>query len=521
MEAQAVPVCNPFQAAEQAFGALQRQLTAGESMEMTHSELETFIGDEGRELLRLLLQGHFTLRGQRKVKEAVVGADDIPRTHVRPRVRGLQTVFGHVEIERECFGQRGVDSLSPVDAELNLPDESYSLGLRKRAAFEVAKGSFDDAVLTLKHATGVGVPKRQVEELAVRAADDFDAFYEERELAANEGNGEILVVTTDGKGISMRREDLRPATRKAAEQRQPKRLKRRSKGEKSSTRRMAQVAAVYTITPNVRTAEDIVGELHRGPQAPEPVAPQKRPRPERKRVWASVSQDSALVVADAFAEAGRRDPMRVKQAVVLVDGQAHQLATVIACARDAGFAVTIIIDIIHVIEYLWGAANALCGEGTPEGEQWTTERLDKILRGKSSDVAAGMRRSATKRDLTEAQRAPVDRCAGYLLKLGKYLRYDEYLAAGYPIATGVIEGACRHLVKDRMDITGARWSLQGAEAVLRLRALKASGDFDEYWDFHETKHLERTHLEHYAANIAPRTHKPPQLRRKAALHAVP
>lgn len=104
----------------------------------------------------------------------------------------------------------------------------------------------------------------------------------------------------------------------------------------------------------------------------------------------------------------------------------------------------------------------------PQAEQWVSERLLEILRGRSSQVAAGIRRSATRRGLGAKVRLPLDKCADYLLKYRDYLRYDQYLAAGLPIATGVIEGACRRLVKDPMGLTGARWRLAGAEAVLTL-----------------------------------------------------
>src|SRR5204862_4306916 len=114
-----------------------------------------------------------------------------------------------------------------------------------------------------------------------------------------------------------------------------------------------------------------------------------------------------------------------------------------------------------------------------------------------------IRRSATRRGLTAEQRKAADTCAGYLLNHTAYLRYHEYLAAGLPIATGVIEGACRHLVKDRMDLTGARWSLDGAEAVLRLRALRTSGDFDAYWRFHEQQDYRRNHVAVYADGQVP------------------
>ncbi|MDF1593140.1 MAG: hypothetical protein P1P89_16620, partial [Desulfobacterales bacterium] len=119
-----------------------------------------------------------------------------------------------------------------------------------------------------------------------------------------------------------------------------------------------------------------------------------------------------------------------------------------------------------------------------------------------------------------ADRKPVDACANYLLTYGPYVKYDHYLAKGLPIATGVIEGACRHLVKDRMEVTGARWSLTGAEAVLQLRALRSSHDFDEYWTFHESKEYERNHRALYAEGIVPPTLKPHSTRKRGHLKAV-
>ena len=189
--------------------------------------------------------------------------------------------------------------------------------------------------------------------------------------------------------------------------------------------------------------------------------------------------------------------------MALVDGNKPQIEILKKTSRQAKIDLTIVLDCIHVSEYLWAAGTAFHKEATPELQEWVSERLIEILRGKSSHVAAGMRRSATLRGLDPQTREPVDRCANYLLHYKRYLRYDEFLARGFPIATGVIEGACRHLVKDRMDLTGARWTLAGAEAVLRLRALRSSGDFDEYWGFHEGLEHQRNHTSKYAGGRAP------------------
>ena len=172
---------------------------------------------------------------------------------------------------------------------------------------------------------------------------------------------------------------------------------------------------------------------------------------------------------------------------------------------QAAVPLIIVVDFIHVAQYVWKAAGAFFPNQEVEPDRWTRGHLLEILRGKASLVAAGMRRSATLREMATAERKPVDDCADYLLNYSPYLQYDKALAEGVPIATGVIEGACRHLVKDRMNLTGARWSLTGAEAVLRLRALRSSNDFDAYWEFHEQQEYERHHASHYADHRVPET----------------
>lgn len=507
MQAHAIVAANPFDSAREQFEAVVARLSGEETRRMTHAEVERLLATDGRELLRLLYQGHLDARGVGETTAPVVGADGVGRTHARVSDRDLVTVFGRVRVARMGYGQRKVVSLYPRDAELNLPAESYSHGVRWHVAEEAARGSFDEAVSALGRATGAAVAKRQVEELARRAAADFDEFYDSRAVASPaeaEKTAPILVLTCDGKGVVMRPEALREATRKAAAERTRKLRKRLTKGEKSATRRMATVASVYGIDTFFRTPEDIVRDLDAGTR--EPVA---RPRPERKRVWASVAKPPAKVIAEMFAEADRRDPERRKSWVVLVDGNETQLDLINAEAARRGVKVVSLLDVIHVIEYLWGAAYCFEAEGTPAAEAWVSERLLQILRGKSSDVAAGIRRSATLRGLDESARRAADVCADYLIKYREHLDYDVALAAGLPIATGVIEGACRHLVKDRMDITGARWGLEGAEAVLRLRALRSSGDFDAYWTFHERHEHARHHSALYAG-APPLTVTPPR-----------
>jgi hypothetical protein len=412
--------------------------------------------------------------------------------------RPLLLLFGAVEVPRLAYQAPEVEGLHPMDAALNLPEELYSHGVRRRVAVEIAKSSFDETVAHLAATTGAPVPKRQVEELTVRAAQDFEDFYATRELAA-EKTDDLMVLSFDGKGIAMRHEDLRPATKKAADTR-PHRLETRiSKGEKRNRKRMAEVAAVYTIAPWIRTPMDVLHSLR-----PLRDTAVERPRPVAKRVWASVEHEPAHVIGAAFDEAFRRDPEQRRRWVVLVDGNKDQLRWVKKAAKRRRARITIVLDVIHVLEYLWKAAYCFFADGTKEAEDWVQRRLEGLLLGRSGgEIAAVIRQRADQLGLPEDKRAGADSCADYLVKYTRLLHYDRALASGLPIATGVIEGACRYLVKDRMDRTGARWSLAGAEAVLRLRALRASGDFDAYWEFHLAKEHRRNHRERYAGGDIP------------------
>lgn len=497
MEAHAHIVGKPFSAAREKFEELVTYMQTSVAFRMRHEDLERYLTQQGLELQRRLLQDHLDVRAAAERRVAVVGNDGVNRTEVRSSRRRLMSVLGEVSVTRLMYQAVGADSRCPQDAALNLPSEVFSLGVRRRVAEEVAANSFDHAVERLDSTTGAHVGKRQIEELAQRAALDFDAFYAQRpqnEIAKERDL--LLVLSFDGAGITMLREDLREATRRAAEKQAedprwpPKRMKR---GQRRNRKRMAEVAAVYAIAPYIRTPGDIVRELR---PVEDVEARKQRPKPIHKQVWASVERSSREVIEDAFREANQRDPNHLRRWIVLVDGQETQMDLVWDVAARAGVQVTMILDLIHVLEYLWKASYCFHNAGTPEAQEWVDWRLTMLLSGTSaSDVAAGMTRSATLHQLKN--RTGVDECANYLCKNRELLMYAEALADGLPIATGVIEGACRYLVRDRMDKTGARWSLCGAEAVLRLRALRANGDFDEYWRFHVEAEYSRSHILRY------------------------
>lgn len=486
MRAQPTAFVEVFAPARQAFNDLLAALETPDVLECTHSVVEESLRTQGFEVLRLLYQGFFdrcALVEQRRVEAQTAPTEDAVELVPRP----LESLFGRVLVRRSAvLTGAGERPHFPLDQALNLPREVYSLPVRQRVAESARSVAMAPTVESVDRTTGAHVPKRQVEELVVRAAQDFDAFYAQRTTPANDtlSDEALLVLTSDSKGIAMLPKALRPATRakaQAAKAEQPTHVDpMKPKGLRTHNKRMALVTAVYAIEPHVRTAEDVVQGLSRTIGAP--VA---APRPQNKTVSATVVKSQKDGIHAMFDEAERRDPTHRRRTVVLVDGEAKQLEKIEREAKTRAWVLVVILDLLHVLHYVWAAVSALCDKATAACAM--DEALRLLLLGDSKNLARMLALQATKHGLSTRERKPVERCVKYLRKYAKYLRYDVYLAAGYPIATGVIEGACRHLVQDRMGITGARWDLPGAEAVLRLRALWTNGDWKEYWTFHEQR----------------------------------
>jgi hypothetical protein len=340
--------------------------------------------------------------------------------------------------------------------------------------------------------------KRQVEDLGRRAAVDVEAFYAARRPEPCPGR--VLGLQCDGKGIVMRPGHLRPGTAKVAATASRKLSTRLSPGEKHGRKRMAELVAVYDLDPQPRTADDIIPTRTSSQQGRSPQGtPARRRGPVVTGKWltASVTHDIPTVIAAMFDEAERRDPAHERTWVALVDGNRQQIDTIRAQATTRGVTVTIVIDFVHVLEYVWKAAWTLFHPGDPDAETWVAGHARTILNGRAVDAAATIRHQTDQAGFRGRERTGADQAVAYLTSKAPYLDYATALASGWQIATGIIEGAARFLIKDRMDITGARWTTPGAEAVLHLRAVIANGDFDEYWKWHQQRELHRNHLDRY------------------------
>ena len=335
-------------------------------------------------------------------------------------------MFGLVTVTRMAYRAPGARNLYPADAVLSLPAVKHSHGLRRLAVLESVRGSFVQAAEAIERSSGVRVGKRQVEQLAQVAAVDIEAFYARR-YPATAGDDVLLVMQFDGKGIVMIPAASRAATVKAAERGGRKLKTRLSPGEKSGRKRMAELAAVYDAVAVPRTATDVIGKPATGSAD---AAGRRGPRAVGKWLTASVTHDIGEVIAAGFDEAHRRDPDQERTWVVLVDGNRTQIEAIRAEADRRGVTVHIVLDFIHVLEYLWKAAWSLFYTGDPAAEAWVAEQATKILYGKAGQVAAGIRRRATRYGYSPAERTGADARAGYLTAKKPYLAYHTALARG-------------------------------------------------------------------------------------------
>ena len=495
------PAADGFASSREQFESLVSFMDGTDAAGMDHAGLEERIDRDGRELLRRLLDDHLALRAVREQRLAqVVGDDEVARGRVEPdHRRVLGTVFGKVTVSRMAYRAPGHGNLHPADAALNLPVERHSHGLRKLAALEAARGSFQDAVDALERACGQRLAKGQVEELAQIAAVDFEDFYQARKPARCK-RGDLLVISADGKGIVMRPDALRPKAALARARQGPKHPQTRlASAEKSNYKRMAEIGAVYDATPVPRMAADIIASDQDTERDPVP-----GPAARNKWLTASIVNDAGTVIERVLDEAQRRDPKHRRTWVALVDGNNHQIQRIKAGAKARKVKVTIVVDFVHVLEYLWNATWCFHAARDPAAEQWVHRQATAVLNGHARRVAGQIRRKATNARLGPINRTIAEEAATYLTRKAPYLDYPTALKQGWPIATGIIEGACRHIVKDRMDITGARWGLTGAEAVLKLRAINTNGDFDAYWSYHLAQERHHVHEARYHDHLIPK-----------------
>jgi hypothetical protein len=370
-----------------------------------------------------------------------------------------------------CEGQR---SIHPLDESLQLPERSFSYELQKRLIKAAIQGPFREATSRILESSGLTIHNHSLEPLLIEAAVHFDDFYRQRAADPVSEAASLLVIAVDCKGIPLvKPEPIRPQLRLAYPL-------------KTGKKKMATVAAVFAKAPFVRTPQTIIDNLF--PAGAKSANKQPSPKPEHKRVWASLTKGKSVVIEEVRQEVLRRDPAGHKTLVALIDGERALQKRVLKAMKP-----TLILDLIHVLDRVWTAAHVFQPEGSAEAEVYAKLMASRILEGGVSQVVKGLRQTVTKRRLTGSHKKDLLAVATYFHNNTPYMRFHEYLAAGFPIASGPVEGACKNLIKDRMERSGMRWTPCMAEAIVKLRSLYLSGDFDEYWSFHVARDQLRLH----------------------------
>jgi hypothetical protein len=428
-----------------------------------------------RQLLALgatLLRLFFVTRAAERPPAPLPTPGSPPLTYHDCRPITYYSIFGKVRFARHYFAAPGHPGCCPLDAALSLPARCYSDLLREWAAFGTTDESYRESQTGLERILGCQLSLQAIESGVREDAIDVTAFYAQPpDPGTPVPLGPLLVVQADGKGV--------PQTQSLSDVPRV----RLGKGEKRSKKKEAVVTSLYTIAPYLRTPQEVVAALL---QEETTVAPANRPRPVAKEVHATL-EGKAVALARLQQRARQRLGPQLQGRVALTDG-AEALQTQLQAHFPEH---TLVLDIIHASEYLWDVATALLGERHAERKAWIRRRLAQVVSGATDQVIAELEEAAEAPEVTEAQRKVVRTTVGYYRRNAPYMHYDAYLAQGWPIGTGVVEGACGHLVKDRMEQAGMRWTVGGAQAVLDLRAVRLNGDWDAYWQYHRQQQHQR------------------------------
>ena len=414
-----------------------------------------------------------------------------------PRTRELRTIFGEHAFESFVYsrGAHRKIELRPIDARLNLQPGKASPLLEEFSQLFCVEKAFGVGARQFEVVFGQELSVDVLEDINRRMGVQAERFLEALPKPPAEDEGELMVLTGDGKGVPLVKKDAQQVP--AFEE----------KSLRPGNRRMATLACTYTVDRHVRTPEQIVAALMHDDSAERKA---ERPEPCFKRYFGSFAQaacDGADAVPSAYgafawtaAEAMKR--WRKGQPVIrLMDGQKSLWDAADVCleellqtmqTHDPQQKFVDIADVIHVSQYVWRGAKVLY-QHQEQREAFVEDRLLRILQGDVLGVVTGMRRMATQRGLTGEQRKEMTTVCNYLENNAERMRYDEYLQAGYPIASGVIEGACRHIIKDRMEQGGMRWTLPGAEAMLNVRAVCASSEWSAFHSWRQSENRKTNH----------------------------
>jgi hypothetical protein len=423
---------------------------------------------------RGLMQLRFEACSAGEVRQDQIEVQGISYEYQHQSSRAYVSLFGEVRLCRSYYWNPEYGGICPLDAVLSMPERRYSDSVQERLSEMNVWVPQDHSLALFEHWLGLKIPKGSLQNSVGEQALYVEDYYAQRRVPAAPVQDTILVATADGKGIPMTRQDSPPPAA------------RRSKGQQKTAKKEAIVTALYSVAPYVRESQAIIAALLPDQaDAAKPTA--ARPTPSQKQTFGTL-EGKTVAMSHLAEQVTQRHRPAFAYRVALSDGSQALQQQLLDHLPDF----TLVLDIIHVTEYLWDAANARWGETSPNRQPWVkqaltwllTDHLDVLLQDLETPSPA----------LSPSKQNVLAHVTAYLRRNRPFMDYQRYLALGWPIGTGVVEGACAHLVKDRFEQSGMQWSFAGAQSLLDLRSVAFNGDWDDFQRFRRQQmHLECYH----------------------------
>jgi len=428
-------------------------------------------------VLKYIIKGKLSKLGDYELSiESYKSIGTKPRKYV--------SLFGMLEFERPGYWSKEIGQCFKLDEVLELPSGIYwSYNLQKLVGKSSTELDFRESVNLINELLGLGLSgkfsERNTGRLGAMVEDFYDTFNKELEE-----EGLHFMCGFDGKGV--------PKIKRALSIRDnPK--KRLSRGEKKGVKQMATVSVTASFTSQQRTADSIIkGLMGESSTENEKGSDEVSKKEETdNKFYKNIHRRGFLADQEKAIEYGIQElKLRMKNPkskfVVPIDAGIGLEDKILECVKKyklKGKFDGIVIDIVHVSEYVWESATAIFGEQSKFRRPWVKRILEKILKSEMEEVIEELIEHRDKTSLTENKKKQLNKAITYFTNHKHKMNYQWFLKKGYPISSSIIESTCKHLIKDRMEQSGMRWSSKGAQNMMDLRAVKINNDMTGFINY--------------------------------------
>ncbi len=316
----------------------------------------------------------------------------------------------------------------------------------------VVNDSYNEARKLMKELLGIEIPQSSLQQISKKASAYIEDYYKEVEVDPVQ-KGELTIVSADGKGVPIKKE------------KQSENKKRLGRGEKNGKKKMALVGTVYNALPQYDSEK-------------------REFRPRNKKIWAFLeNKERTMELLRNDVNERLSNSKAPSDVIFIADGERGLWSL-----KEKYFPEAVeILDWYHMSEYLWKAVYVFYKEGSDDAKTWVADMKSKMSEGNATHVITGIKVRISKNKIKGNKLAVLKSVIEYFENNKERMKYNEYREKGYPIGSGNVESACKYLVKDRMEKTGMRWKMSGAQAILSLRSIHLNGNMNDYWTYYMKK----------------------------------